>query len=242
MAQFTKENVLRLLEDIKKDKDFIINTSVLNKSLKEYNHDDIINIIKVLQEIYLDTIKGKGRSYGDSWQNEGEYLSIWGNILRKFHRMKYRMEILYKSKCHLPEELRSLGEEDFNDTLKDMSNYAVMWNAFLILKYIENGSVSIFPSIDGEELETETRTWTIPILTLKGYLNETDNNSIGKILVCNKCKKIFEIDNLMSLRVGTNTALDAMIEWYPLLSAKGKFFIKDHFYCACRKGFTISKG
>jgi len=172
----TKEMILSIIDKIENAQESNFKNLKLGP-IKEYNHDLVINVVKVLREIYTDLLDKKGRGYGASWQKRGEALSIFGNLARKMDRIEINIDKRYNKDKPVD------TSEDFHDTLMDCANYAVMWDAFRIIKYLEKNSKD---HICGEKCEcldpiTEYQTPRVDSFHPAGdiYVSEKEDNEIS---------------------------------------------------------------
>lgn len=92
--------------------------------LENYDEKEVGKQLAIIVEDMKRLQAIKGASYGDSWQAEGEAVSIFGNVSRKFARLKKM--VLYG--------VKGTSDESKIDTVADLAVYGILWITYLAMK------------------------------------------------------------------------------------------------------------
>lgn len=103
------------------------------KEIENYNLNEMIEFVKIVNEANLELMRLKDESYGGSWQKDG-FIGAFLNLKRKIHRL---LEMFSSGKLFSMRE--DSGGDNALDTFCDLSNYNSM-NIFLLFKGCESES------------------------------------------------------------------------------------------------------
>jgi len=241
-----RHTLLQLIKEMEGNKEFgeYLKHNRLD-AIRDYDHDTILRYVRALHNIYVEVINTKGRAYGPSWQEDGEEHGIYPNTKRKFDRIR---------NLTLNPSI-DVGDEPKHDTLMDLANYATMWDAFRIIKYLEwlgANNKGIEENVDRivkgvvERFEgvVEESYYGKPCVEKVGNLNEKNIKKTGYkhntghkhniVLGCNHCMTTHTIWEASKLNI-VDEDIDQLLKGVH----KAMNFIKRHTYCATKKGFVV---
>jgi len=92
--------------------------------LEDYDEKEVETQLALVLEDMKKLQSLKGASYGDSWQEHGEAISIFGNVSRKYSRLKKM--VLHGAK--------GTSDEAKIDTVADLAVYGMLWTTYLSMK------------------------------------------------------------------------------------------------------------